>query len=126
MLANATAKARLRRGELGAAALAGAGAFHRPPCSPAELAEVTPLLLGTGGGSLGWWRVRSSGCRTSPPGTGASAGLPARDPPGCSPRARNSTDHYAPPVVRTGAAPRQRLGGRPAVPGARPESLWRH
>jgi len=66
MLANATAKARLRRGELVAAALAGAGAFHRPPCSPAELAEVTPLLLGTGGGSLGWWRVRSSGCRTSP------------------------------------------------------------
>jgi len=68
MLANAKAKARLRRGELVAAALAGAWRGSPPPLalSPAELAEVTPLLLGTGGGSLGWWRVRSSDCRTSP------------------------------------------------------------
>lgn len=56
-------------GSLVAAALAGAWRPSPPPLdlSPAALAEVTPLLLGTGGGGLAWWRVRSSDLRTSPP-----------------------------------------------------------
>ncbi len=58
-----------RRGRLVASVLAGAWrAFPPPPppsLSPAALIEVTPLLLGTGAASLGWWRVRSSELRTS-------------------------------------------------------------
>jgi len=56
------------RGQLVASALA--GSWRRSPpslsLSPAALAEVTPLLLGTGAGGLGWWRVRDSELRTSP------------------------------------------------------------
>ncbi len=58
-----------RRGNLVASALTGAWRASPPPwppsLSPAALAEVTPLLLGKGAGSLGWWRVRSSELRTS-------------------------------------------------------------
>ncbi len=55
-----------RLGKLVATALAGAWrASPPPPLSPAALIEVTPLLLGTGAGGLGWWRVRSSELRTS-------------------------------------------------------------
>ncbi len=64
------AGARGHRGGLMAATLA--GAWRRSPpslsLSRGELAEVTPLLLGTGGGSLGWWRIRSSSLGTSSPG----------------------------------------------------------
>ena len=60
-----------RRGKLVASVLAGAWRASPPPpplpqsLSPAALIEVTPLLLGTGAGGLGWWRVRSSELRTS-------------------------------------------------------------
>ncbi len=58
-----------RLGKLVASVLAGAWraspAPPPPPLSPAALIEVTPLLLGTGAASLGWWRVRSSELRTS-------------------------------------------------------------
>ncbi|MCH8934562.1 MAG: nucleotidyltransferase family protein [Gemmatimonadetes bacterium] len=56
-------------GKLVASVLAGAWRASPPPppssLSPAALIEVTPLLLGTGAGGLGWWRVRSSELRTS-------------------------------------------------------------
>jgi len=29
-------------------------------CSPEELTEVAPLLLASGAGALGWWRIRLS------------------------------------------------------------------
>ena len=53
-------------GELVAAVLAGSWRLSPPSLalSPAALAEVTPLLLTTGSGSLGWWRVRSTGLAT--------------------------------------------------------------
>ena len=58
-----------RRGKLVASVLTGAWRASPPPLSPslspAALIEVTPLLLGTGAASLGWWRVRSSELRTS-------------------------------------------------------------
>ena len=58
-----------RLGKLVASALAGAWRASPPPPQPslssAALIEVTPLLLGTGAASLGWWRVRSSELRTS-------------------------------------------------------------
>ncbi len=60
-----------RRGKLVASALAGAWRASPPPpppppsLSPADLIEITPLLLRTGAGGLGWWRVRSSELRTS-------------------------------------------------------------
>ena len=58
-----------RLGKLVASALAGAWRAPPPPLppsfSPAALIEVTPLLLGTGAASLGWWRVRSSELGTS-------------------------------------------------------------
>ena len=58
-----------RRGRLVASILAGAWCAFLPPpppsLSPAALIGVTPLLLGTGAASLGWWRVRSSELRTS-------------------------------------------------------------
>ena len=55
------------RGELVAAMLAGAWRRSPPPLSLSltGLAEITPLLLGSGAASLGWWRVRSSELRTS-------------------------------------------------------------
>ncbi len=47
-------------GELVAAVLAGSWRLSPPSLalSPAALAEVAPLLLTTGSGSLGWWRIR--------------------------------------------------------------------
>ena len=61
-------KAQMHRGRLVATALAGAWRRSPPPLSfsRGELAEVTPLLLGTGAGSLGWRRVLRSDLRTSP------------------------------------------------------------
>jgi hypothetical protein len=51
-----------------ARALAGAWRNSPPPLplSPAEFAEIVPLLLTTGGAGLGWWRIRHSALRTSP------------------------------------------------------------
>ena len=59
---------REERGNLAAAALAGAWRLTPPPLplSAGELAQVTPLLLKTGAGALGWWRVRSSELLESP------------------------------------------------------------
>ena len=37
----------------------------RPSISPAELAEVAPVLLRTGSASLGWWRIRDSDLRAT-------------------------------------------------------------
>ena len=55
-------------GSLATVALAGAWRPAPPPLplSAGELAQVTPLLLKTGAGALGWWRVRSSELRDSP------------------------------------------------------------
>jgi hypothetical protein len=55
------------RGELVGAALAGAWRCRTAPfsLSRADLAEVTPLLLGGGGASLGWWRVQHSSLSSS-------------------------------------------------------------
>ena len=36
-----------------------------PSLSPANLAEITPLLLKTGSAGLGWWRIQQSELRTS-------------------------------------------------------------
>ena len=57
-----------RRGKLVAAALNGAWRRTQPPpnLSPAELAEITPLLLGSGAAALGWWRVRHSKLQSCP------------------------------------------------------------
>ena len=53
-----------RLGRLVASILSRAWRASPPPppssLSPAALAEVTPLLLGTGAASLAWWRARSS------------------------------------------------------------------
>jgi len=59
----------IQRGTWVAGALAGAWRPSPPPLrlSPAALAEVAPLLLGSGGAALGWWRIRSSELRTWPP-----------------------------------------------------------
>ena len=48
--------------------LEGAWRSSLPPCSlsPAELAEITPLLLRGGAGPLGWWRAQSSELGASP------------------------------------------------------------
>jgi len=57
------------RGGLLAKVLAGAWR-HSPPAlemSAEELTEITPLLLGSGAGAMGWWRVRHSDLCTSPP-----------------------------------------------------------
>lgn len=63
----AEASTRNSRGRLVALALA--GAWRRSPTAPEisaeELVEVTPLLLGSGAGALGWWRVRHSDLRSS-------------------------------------------------------------
>ena len=43
---------------------------HPPPpldLSTHEVEEAAPLLLGSGAGALGWWRVRNSDLRTTPP-----------------------------------------------------------
>ncbi|MCH7824497.1 MAG: nucleotidyltransferase family protein [Acidobacteria bacterium] len=57
-----------RRGELIAAALA--GAWRPDPgtvsLGPNELRLVTPALLRTGAGALGWWRLRNSTLRDDP------------------------------------------------------------
>ncbi len=57
-------------GELVAAMLAGAW-LSKPPAfhlSVAELENIVPLLLPTGAGALGWWRVRDSELQSSPAG----------------------------------------------------------
>jgi hypothetical protein len=58
----------LRRGRLMAAALAGAWRLAPDALAllPHDLAAVAPLLLRTGGGGLGWWRVRHSGWAPDP------------------------------------------------------------
>lgn len=55
------------RGRLVAAVLAGAWRRMPPPLeqTPEELAEATPLLLESGAGALGWWRVRSSALQST-------------------------------------------------------------
>jgi hypothetical protein len=55
-----------KNGQTVAALLAGT----RPTAALAasEISPVVPSLLKTGAGSLGWWRIRSSGLRTSPAG----------------------------------------------------------
>ena len=57
-----------RRGKLVATALNGAWRRTQPPPnrSPAELAEITPLLLGSGAAALGWWRVSHSKLQSCP------------------------------------------------------------
>lgn len=62
MNAGATAKALVGRGRLVAAALAGAWRRSPPPLtlSVGDLATLAPLLLGTGGAGLLWWRFRST------------------------------------------------------------------
>ncbi len=59
-----------KKGSLLATALA--GAWRQAPAPPAtsaeELGEITPLLLETGAGALGWWRFRQSSLATSRPG----------------------------------------------------------
>src|ERR1041384_5086363 len=46
------------------------GAWRRCPppidISAEELEKVVPLLLGSGAGALGWWRVRQTGLNQSP------------------------------------------------------------
>ena len=58
------------KGGLLARALAGAWRPSPPPIatSAEELGEITPLLLETGGGALGWWRFQHSPLATSPAG----------------------------------------------------------
>ena len=61
--------ARNSHGRLVAAALAGAWRSSPLPLtvSTEELVRVAPLLLGSGAGALGWWRVRDSDLRSSAP-----------------------------------------------------------
>jgi Uncharacterised nucleotidyltransferase len=56
------------RGSLIAAVLTQAWRQHPKPLEIAldDLTEVAPLLLGSGAGALGWWRIRNSESRTSP------------------------------------------------------------
>ena len=56
------------RGNLLQAVLTGSWRQAPPVLSltAGELAQITPLLLRTGAGALGWWRVRSSDLRTTP------------------------------------------------------------
>jgi hypothetical protein len=55
------------RGELLAAFLEGAWRSVLPEqvISGEELSEITPLLLGSGAGALGWWRIRESSLSSS-------------------------------------------------------------
>lgn len=57
------------RGNLVARTLAGAWRPSPPglELSVKELVEVAPLLLGSGAGALGWWRLRRSDLRSSAP-----------------------------------------------------------
>ena len=59
-----------KKGGLLATALAGAWRQSPPPpaMSAEELGEITPLLLETGAGALGWWRFQHSALATSPAG----------------------------------------------------------
>jgi hypothetical protein len=58
----------VERGKLVAETLAGSWRLYPPPLtvSSEQLAEVAPLLLETGAGALGWWRVRDSQWRSAP------------------------------------------------------------
>ena len=62
-------RAKGSRGGLVASVLAGSWRQPPPPpsISPAELAEVAPVLLSTGSASLGWWRIRHSDLRATSP-----------------------------------------------------------
>ncbi len=55
------------RGSLVAAVLAGAWRSSPPPLASTaeELAQAAPLLVASGAGALGWWRVRHSELRTT-------------------------------------------------------------
>src|SRR5713226_4180316 len=57
-----------RKSRLIARVLAGSWRFSRPPLdlSSDELRIVTPALLETGAGALGWRRVEASSLRTTP------------------------------------------------------------
>lgn len=64
MRIHAAASLRMRRGSRVAEVLAGTWRDAPPPLlSRGALAEVTPLLLKSGAGGLGWWRVRHSDVR---------------------------------------------------------------
>ena len=57
------------KGSLVARTLAGSWRVAGRPSlqlSQAELDEVTPLLYGSGGAALGWWRVREMELHSSP------------------------------------------------------------
>lgn len=58
----------LARGKLVASALAGAWRLSPSPLSlsPAALAGIAPLLLGTGAAGLAWWRIQDPALRASP------------------------------------------------------------
>ncbi len=57
-----------RKGQLVAETLAGSRRLSPPPLSVSseQLTEVAPLLLETGAGALGWWRIRDSHLRSTP------------------------------------------------------------
>lgn len=59
---------RMQRGNLAAAVLAGAWRETHSALrlSADELAEIAPLLLKSGSGALGWWRIRHSDCGSLP------------------------------------------------------------
>jgi hypothetical protein len=60
--------ARKKPGELVASVLKGAWRRSPPPLdiSAEELETVAPLLLGSGAGALGWWRIRQTGLKQTP------------------------------------------------------------
>lgn len=58
----------MQRGNIVAAALTDVWR-HTPPIleiSAEELTEIAPLLLNSGAGALGWWRVQPSSLRSTP------------------------------------------------------------
>ena len=61
---------RKSRSELIATMLSGAWRQSLPTLelSIDELAEIAPLLLGSGAGALGWWRIKESSLALSPAG----------------------------------------------------------
>jgi hypothetical protein len=62
------ADGKMQRGKLVAAVLAGAwrGCAPSPQISAEELSEVAPLLLKSGSGALGWWKIRRSDLQSLP------------------------------------------------------------
>jgi hypothetical protein len=61
-------RSRRKLGQLVASVLKGAWRRYPPPIdiSPEELETVAPLLLGSGAGALGWWRVRQTHLNQTP------------------------------------------------------------